>query len=484
MRRVMVDILDQPSLADRPLFRYVLPGLLAIMVGLLVAADPLMGYLFPQRAFYPWLNRLMPYLFTLAFTVALAGGYWLFTRREWIFQRRYTIAAVLLVVTAGFEALNKGQLKASGLAFLSVTFFYLMALCVEHRPFRTPLIVTFMMLGLAAFCFVSIVNGAVVSILAQYSHMNKITMVFVMTNIVTTPSRHRTAIKWLIATVIVSAIFGIAFQAIYQIWGFPITFDPRPEYQYKNTPFGRMLRTTAFFTTTQGFAHLLLIGLPLVLFARLRWYWKTLLAGIIVVADICTFNPGSMLVIAMTFAIWLYLRWPHRSIHFTAAAAGATVILYLTGILAWAYRNVLLMLSGDNVNDRVEYMQNAFDAVGRHPFLGHGLKNIERVSSSPIHNVYMQMTADIGIIGGAIFACFVLYLIVSSWKLAASAPTPATANYFKGLLLAMIAMATHFMIEPFYDNYLSWMFMALVASAIAIAGRPSEVRQVSYANPN
>lgn len=449
----------------------VLPMVLAAGAGVAVAFDPLLGYFFPQRGYFAALNRALPYLYTVAAVVLAAVAYGTYVARHWLFEHRYEIAVALLVTTSATEAANAGQLKVSGVVFMVATFLYLMALCVENRPFRTPLPVTCFLVALTGMLVISIINGLAPSIIALYSHLNKVGLIFLITNIVTTPRQHQLAIKWLIATAVLSAVVGIASEIIYFVWQYPLTFDPRPEFQFKSTPFGEFLRATAFFTTTQGFAHLLLIAVPLVLFARGRWYWKGLALALLLAADICTFNPGSWLVVGIVFLLAPVMHRPRWTLHYLGGVASVAVIAYFSGAVTWCWQQFLLMLSGNNIADRVEYLQNALQALARHPWLGNGLKNIERVSPSPIHNVYMQMTADLGIFGGALFAAFILYLLLGAAALIRTVPAPEAKRYCRGLFLALLAMATQFMFEPFYDNYLSWLLMALVAAAISIVSR-------------
>ncbi len=107
---------------------------------------------------------------------------------------------------------------------------------------------------------------------------------------------------------------------------------------------------------------------------------------------------------------------------------------------------------------------------------GIGLKQIGRSLPTVIHNAYVQLTAELGNFAGVLFTGLVLSLAIGARHAAYRRTAGSQQMVMKGLFLGMIALAVHFCSEPFYDNYLSWAFLGIVAGAIAGLPRPSTPR--------
>jgi len=138
----------------------------------------------------------------------------------------------------------------------------------------------------------------------------------------------------------------------------------------------------------------------------------------------------------------------------------------------WIYDHVIMKIAGKAGQDRLAYLGVGLKTVVAHPYVGLGLKNIVRVLYTPVHNAYLQTAAETGVAGGLMLTSIVFYLTIKCALLAARATSAQTRGLLAGLTLGMIGLAIHFSVEPFYDNYLSWIYMGLAAGAIAVHDKP------------
>lgn len=462
---------NDPPTDQISLCRIGLPIALGLAVGVMIGLDPLLGYHHPLHAFGYNVSRCVPYLLSLTLIVLLLLGYFVVVNREGIFSKRYSIAIILLVLPGMFSGLNYSRLDPTDPAFLAMFIFWIMASLVEHRPFCTPLPITCLLLSLTAFLFASVINGLSTSIIMLHMFIEKVVFLFLITNIITTARLHRFAMKTFVAGALLSALVGIVSEFIYWQFGYPLTFDDVKQFWFKETPFGKMLRVSAFLPTTQGLGHLSVLAMSIVLFMPISQTRKLLYLLVLGISVGLTFSVGAYLMMGLVLGLSVFIRRPERSLQYAASFLIIALLIYTSGMLKWIYKILIVPLGAESTTDRIEYIRVGLNTLNRYPIVGIGLKNINKVLHTPIHNAYLQMAAEIGIMGGLIFALMVFYLVIRSGLLASRLREPEQKNWVKGLSLGMFILSIHFLSEPFYDSVISWMYMGLVASAIVSYAR-------------
>jgi O-antigen ligase len=269
------------------------------------------------------------------------------------------------------------------------------------------------------------------------------------------------------ALAVMSALLAIGGMIAFLLGGIAFSADDISDFQYKETPLGLLPRATALMPTTQSLAHLLLLGLSILLFIPIRPVYRALGTALLCIAIGCTFSMGAYVTLVVILLVWPFLRWPARSIHLLVALGALGAVAYFSGAAQLIYDTIVLPVGGKGAQDRIGYLQAGFEAIREHPLFGIGLKGIGRELHTPVHNAYVQLTAELGVLAGVLFVVMILYVTIGA-GLAAFVRTSGRQRLgMMGLFLGMIALGVHLMFEPFYDNYTSWAYVGVVAGAIA-----------------
>ncbi len=134
-----------------------------------------------------------------------------------------------------------------------------------------------------------------------------------------------------------------------------------------------------------------------------------------------------------------------------------------------------------SVSERVMLWRRAVDVIKAHPFLGCGINTYNlshskfdtvkdsRVKGYYAHNGYLQLGAEIGIIGLGFFLIFLLLFFAKILRKARDIPVPLYSDLSLGFLagcfgfLALTFVDTVY--QSFQTNTLFWMFMAFSMAA-------------------
>lgn len=135
-----------------------------------------------------------------------------------------------------------------------------------------------------------------------------------------------------------------------------------------------------------------------------------------------------------------------------------------------------------SVDDRSNMWSTGWQIFRKHPIVGNGIntffenfKNFRNdedkyIRGSYAHNCFLQMGADIGILGLSSFLIFVFLVIYSSIKKLLNGPSAFQNSFILGLSLGLIA----FLVHSFFDtnlyslnlSALFWLGMGLVAAKL------------------
>src|SRR5262249_40985040 len=142
---------------------------------------------------------------------------------------------------------------------------------------------------------------------------------------------------------------------------------------------------------------------------------------------------------------------------------------YATGWVDWLGEHIFEVIGEKSGEDRIELLFMGLDALAKYPILGIGVRNIERISAYPegwpVHNAFLQMASETGLLGGLSFIALVGLVMVRIGVLATSITEQAGKSLIKGLFIGYVVMVIDFMVEPFADNMVSWLYIGITASA-------------------
>lgn len=441
-------------------------------LGALVTYDPAWSPHFPTRALEMYLYRQAPYLWTILALAALAGLLLLARRAAWLVERRYEVAVVILMVAQATSGVNVGPLDPTDVAGAFLVLFWLSITLVEHRPIVVPLGVLVLVSIFGFFALGSIVNGLALTAVRLQTIFSKIVILLVLCSIIgANRGLMLLALRAFIGVTVVSAVLGIVFQCIFLTTGMPISFTDVETSQFKETPLGMMLRTSALLTTSQVFAHEMLLGACLLLCAPGALGLRLAAVALCGVGVAFTFSTGAYMTFAFAVLLAPFVVRPKYTIHVLSAYVAAGLITYLSGLYGLVMEKVVEPLGSANFWERVEYLRLGLNVIETYPWLGIGLGKYGSLNT-PIHNAYVQCAADIGLVGGAVFVVFLAYLVVRTWGQRWNAAREDDRRWLAGLLLGMLALCVHYTSEPFYDNVTSWVFFGLVSGGLVALGQP------------
>ncbi|GGP77672.1 O-antigen polymerase [Saccharothrix coeruleofusca] len=201
-------------------------------------------------------------------------------------------------------------------------------------------------------------------------------------------------------------------------------------------------------------------------------------AGVVLVAGAAaTFSRGGALALACAVA-WLVAR---RALPLRAVAVGAVALAGLAGVVALLAGPVLDKavrekehIAGTNVDTRELRWQAAARMLARQPVLGVGpggfrdgypaaSHNAEVDEQTPVaHNMYLEVGAELGVPGLALFLGLIATTAVISQRWARAGPDPRPAVAVQASLIAVV-VASAFLSQQYYLPL--WALVAVAAAA-------------------
>jgi len=456
------------------------PSLFALAMGLLVAYDARLSPYHPLWQLTLDYGIVQNYLWTgttltAALLLMLVAIY-----RSWLFQHRYQIAVFLLLVSPAIGGLNLGRVDPADIAVLLASLFWLSAVFVEDLPTPVPRVVIALLLALVICALGALMTVGAGIILSLSSIFSKLMVLFLLANLIATPHDHDVALKALIVIAVVSALIAALILAVYFLTGYAFSLDDRTDEQFKCLGWICLLRATALTPTPQLLGHLLIMGLGLALFLRVRIWLHLLIIGVLVLGGILTVSVGVMLSMGIVLVIFPIYRWPSYYLRILIAYATVAWLTLTTGLGAWVYDVATdVLLASYGVDIRVWTYRVGAELLDRSPVFGIGV--LQQIPGSMTfttpHNVYLQIALQLGLPAAGLFIGLLIYLFASSWLIAARAPDLSTRHWMRGLMLGFSGMIVHFTSEPLYTSNLPWAYMGLVTAAIIVYGRVDYTRE-------
>lgn len=462
-------------MTTRDILVYLVPAAaLSLAMGLLVASDSLLASYHPLWHLaldYKLAHNYLWTATTFVMLVAIAVGtkYW-----EWAFHHRYQIACILLIGTPALGGLQLGRLDPTDIAVLLVTPFWIVSVLAEDRPVPVPRVPIALLLCLAIFAVGSIIPGGPGVIRSMPSILSKLTVLFLVANLLTTPNDHHVAVRALIAIAVISACIAIVTEAAYLLTGFVFSLDDRVTERFKCLGWICLLRATGLSPAPQVLGHLLIIGVALALFLQVRTWFLLLIIIVLIVGGISTLSVGVLLSMGTVLVLFPILRWPWFYPYILISYLSIAWLTLVTGIGPWVYRFANdKLLASYGVDIRIWTYRRGAELIEQHPIFGIGvLKQIPgSMHFTTPHNAYLQIALQMGLPSAFFFITLMAYLFISSWRVATRVPDATSRHWMRALMLGLLGMMIHLVSEPLYTNNLPWAYMGLVMAGIIIYGR-------------
>ncbi|ONI80863.1 polymerase [Saccharothrix sp. ALI-22-I] len=245
-------------------------------------------------------------------------------------------------------------------------------------------------------------------------------------------------------------------------------------------------RATGPLEDPNDLAYVLVAALPLLVALR-RGVVIALAATILVAGAAATFSRGGALALTAAPA-WLLAR---RALPLKALAIGAAA-LTLLGVSAVLFAGPALdralrektHIAETNVDTRELRWQAAARMVADNPVLGVGpggfraeypaaSHNAEIDEQSPVsHNMYLEVAAELGVPGFALFAALLVLAAVTSERVLRATTDPLPILAVQAALIAVVVAST-FLSQQYYLPL--WSLVAVVAAADLRLRRTSDV---------
>ncbi len=419
---------------------------------------------------------------TLAALSVFAVLTWLFGKSRAIYRYRREIILYGVIAAPFFSGLNLGPIDPSDPAFLASFIAIVVMLCIERREVRLEPVVFTCSMIIVIFCFTSILGGRISTILQLHTIITKVLLVFIVVNLIRTDTDMTRLIRAFLIISGVTALVAVGSEVVFLLTGLPLTFDDAVDFHYKHTPFGEMLRATGFMTSTQGLAHAMVIATALTLAVPMRPVLKLTLLGLFALGAFSTFSAGSYLAIGVVYLSAPFVLLSRYWLPVLAGYAGIGVGLFATGLMQTVLDKVLIPLGLRNFMERMEFIRRGIRGAENWPWTGNGIGNIGRHLETSIHNAYVQGVVDIGVIGGACFIAIILYLPVRNWLLRQRPERPSGRPWARAMTLTMIGVSVHLLLEPFFNNTITWLIIGAATANILAYRDHHSCRPISLGN--
>ncbi|MCP5150463.1 MAG: O-antigen ligase family protein [Ectothiorhodospiraceae bacterium] len=391
------------------------------------------------------------------------------------FEHRFRLAAVAFALILSVNGINFGRLDIFELTFFPLLALWLATTLAEGRPVLTPRAVLAMAVLLGLGGIASVISGRATSAVTLHVLLSKLVLMFLVSNLINSRSVLHFAARVLVWAGVLSALVAILSQVLIYTVGYELSFVDAATERYKRTAIGRFLRATAFCQAPQTLGHLLVIAIGIAAIT-IRSLWRAVLVvGVMLVGVVMTFSMGSIMSAGVVLAIAPFLRYPRLGIHFATLYLLAGVVAYMTGLVDLVYEEVIHPLGASGVSIRLEMFRRAIVGIADHPWFGIGLMNPFRELDLPVHNVFLQAAHELGVPSLLVFVALNVYLLVRLTVIGNMLAASPDRALVWGLLLAAIGVLVHFMSIPIYLHVSVWVFLGMLAAAVAVLERAAEL---------
>ena len=300
---------------------------------------------------------------------------------------------------------------------------------------------------------------------------------FIFVNLIRSERHLTITIQAYLIIAFISGLIGVGQIALEYFAGITINFASEAA-EWKPNFLGMTLRATGLTTWPSWLADFLVLALPLMLFrfcnAGSLW-WRTiyLVGALVLLAGIFfTLTYAAWFAAALILAVFPFLYWPQKSIHFVLALLLAGGLLQITGGLEWVYKHGLVKVAqSTGMVERNIYLHSTLNEIIRDPWIGSGIYAEENFSENSyrkrVHNTGLQAWAALGLPGLLIFLTMMLAMLTQLW-LMALALRGKDRQFFQALGLGVVAMILEMFAEPNLTAPITWFFLGLSQAALLV----------------
>ncbi len=462
-------------------------GIQAVAIAFLLASWVCFDPLVSAR----WGLDVFPYLPTALLAGGLIMATALVLRMHDLWREKDRWAVVVAVVAAQFSGFALGKLDVLELATFALFGFWLIQAFTEReRPLQVSPLVFF----IVALMFLAVLAFINHPLLTSYAAIGfKFLLFFLIVDWLRRRAIVFTAARLLIWTGVFSAVVALMQFVAFIGWGVVWTFgapDGNPQSILKPTPFGMMVRAIAFFPNPAGLNDYLLFTLAVAAFAMTAAAtrtarWGYLAAAVLMAAGIVvTWSAAALLGLGIMAVLFGYIYRPALAIHYSGVLVLGGIGAYLAGVGEVVAALLEGFGGGVTGSVRMDLLQLGIASLQRDPLIGLGIQNFGSFSGNffptgpyvfkyPVHNAFMQMATELGILGGLTFLGLVGFLTFRLLSVLNRCEREETW-IFKGFLLGWSAIVLHMMTEPMAYEGTLWLIFGLIEGAALTVRRAAD----------
>ncbi|GEM_PF-2185982 len=456
---------------------------IGLTLALWVCLDPILSAYFGINLF--------PYVLSAVLAFIIMITLLLFLRIDSLWREKDRWAIIFGMIMAQFSGFALGKLDMLELATVILTGFWLIVVFVEgERKIQvSPLF--FFILGLLFLAILTLVNRPPITSFVAIGE--KFILFFLVVDFLRKRSLVKTSAHLLVWTGVFSAVVAIIQFVVFLFWGMVWTFgapENNPNSILKPTFLGMMVRAIAFFPNPAGLNDYLLVGLPLALFAAFfykGWGLRSvyIIAAFLMISGIVlTWSASGLIGLGIIFLLFFYIYRPAFSIQYSCLILFVAISAYFLSLWEWGGK-LIEGFGGSLVGSvRMDLLELGMASLERNPLIGLGVQNFGSFSGNffptgpyilkyPVHNAFIQMATELGIIGGLLFLGIVLFVFIRLLALLHSNLPVEEKWIFKGFLLAWAAILVHMMTEPMAYEGTLWLILGLIEGSAIVMIRES-----------
>jgi len=294
-------------------------------------------------------------------------------------------------------------------------------------------------------------------------------------------------VKWLVWAL----LLGVLFQSVLGLYQnftgatLGLSFLGEPSQLYYERPLGTIGHPNGYGAYLSATVPLALV----LLYLEGRMFYKLLAIIVLcvgVLGLIFSLSRGAWLgfLVALIFVLAFAIRKQRRNLHTALVGAGSILLILLSLILSQQDLITTRLTNAqgqESAMSRVTMARGAIAMIRDHPMLGVGSNNYTLLMPEYdpldyaregrlviVHNIFLLIAAETGLVGLAAFLWFLASLFIQAWRLAMKAPNDITWLGAVGALAGLAALAVHGMAD--YDVLanitvfrLIWLFAAIIA---------------------